>query len=75
MLQLVESVLATWTAKKVVRMSPANLVSMKAKSLSLLQRTGVKGKDSETLLNVFAKIKQIGLIKVGIHLIMFSLKT
>jgi hypothetical protein len=34
----------------------------------------LKGKDSETLLKVFAKIKQMGLIKVGIHLIMFSLK-
>jgi hypothetical protein len=35
----------------------------------------LNGKDSETLLKVFAKNKKMGLIKVGIHLIMFSLKT
>jgi len=45
-LQLVEIVLATWTANKVARMSPANLVSIKAKPLSLLQTTltGWKGR-------------------------------
>ena len=33
-----ESVLATWTAKKAERMSSANLVSIKAKPLSLCRQ-------------------------------------
>jgi hypothetical protein len=51
-------------------------VSIKAKPLKPFADNPywLKGKDSETLLKVSAKIKQMGLIKIRIHIIMLSLK-